>query len=105
MNESDSKDVPPKPSFPSMVCIIHPRFQISKRYLNRDLINYLHPFAGTGATTMTKRRNHHKQAYKAVRDVPVIIKRSLAELRRIAEEEEQARWEEIKLVHEISRWL
>lgn len=54
---------------------------------------------------MTKRRNHHKQAYKAVKDVPVIIKRSLAELRKIAEEEEQARWEEIKLVHEISRWL
>lgn len=56
--------------------------------------------------TMSKRqRKHTKQACKAMRDVPVIVKRSLAELRRIAAEEEQARWEEIKLVHEISRWL
>ncbi|EFF8787489.1 hypothetical protein BTJ80_005014 [Escherichia coli] len=54
---------------------------------------------------MRKRRNHHKQAHKEVKDVPVIIKRSLAELRKIAKEEEQARWEELQLVHEISRWL
>ena len=73
---------------------------------------------------MSKRRNHHKQASRAGkviavaspllakltlaserRNVPVIVKRSLAELRKIAEEEEQARWEELQLVHEISRWL
>lgn len=54
---------------------------------------------------MTKRRNHHKQAYKAVKDVPVIVKRSLAELRRIAHEEEQARWEELRLVYELRQWL
>lgn len=73
---------------------------------------------------MTKRRNRHKQAYKAVkaiavaspllakltlaserRNVPVIVKRSLAELRRIAAEEEQARWEELQLAHQLSKWL
>lgn len=55
---------------------------------------------------MTKPRNHHKQASKTpVKDVPVIIKRSLAELRRIAEEEEQARWEELQLAHQLSKWL
>ncbi|WP_374057209.1 hypothetical protein [Escherichia coli] len=50
-------------------------------------------------------RKHTKQAYKAVKDVPVIIKRSLAELRKIAEEEEQARWEELQLAHQLSKWL
>lgn len=55
---------------------------------------------------MSKPRNHHRQASKSpVKAVPVIVKRSLAELRKIAEEEEQARWEELQLVHEISRWL
>ena len=57
-------------------------------------------------STMSKHhRKHTKQAYKAVKDVPVIIKRSLAELRRIAEEEEQARWEELQLAHQLSKWL
>lgn len=56
--------------------------------------------------TMSKRqRKHTKQACKAMRDVPVIVKRSLAELRRIAEEEEQARWEELQLAHQLSKWL
>lgn len=71
---------------------------------------------------MSKRRNHHKQASKAGKDVPVpsrllevrrilkgrpciIVKRSLAELRKIAEEEEQARWEELQLAHQLSKWL
>lgn len=55
---------------------------------------------------MTKPRNHHKQASKTpVKAVPVIIKRSLAELRKIAEEEEQARWEELQLVYELRQWL
>lgn len=55
---------------------------------------------------MTKPRNHHRQASKTpVKAVPVIIKRSLAELRRIAEEEEQARWEELQLAHQLSKWL
>lgn len=50
-------------------------------------------------------RKHTKQAYKAVKAVPVIVKRSLAELRRIAAEEEQARWEELQLAHQLSKWL
>ena len=55
---------------------------------------------------MSKRRNHHKQALQPpVKVVPVIIKRSLAELRKIAEEEEQARWEELQLAHQLSKWL
>lgn len=55
---------------------------------------------------MSKRqRKHTKQACKAMRDVPVIVKRSLAELRRIAAEEEQARWEELQLAHQLSKWL
>ena len=55
---------------------------------------------------MSKSRNHHNKHHRQpVKAVPVIVKRSLAELRKIAEEEEQARWEEIKLVHEINRWL
>lgn len=54
---------------------------------------------------MSKRRNHHKQASRAGKDVPVIVKRSLAELRKIAEEEEQARWEELQLAHQLSKWL
>lgn len=54
---------------------------------------------------MSKHRNHHKQASRAGKDVPVIVKRSLAELRKIAEEEEQARWEELQLVYELRQWL
>lgn len=54
---------------------------------------------------MSKRRNHHKQASRAGKDVPVIVKRSLAELRKIAQEEEQARWEELQLVYELRQWL
>lgn len=55
---------------------------------------------------MSKHRNHRKQAsHKEVKEVPVIVKRSLAELRKIAEEEEQARWEELQLVYELRQWL
>lgn len=55
---------------------------------------------------MSKSRNHHNKHHRQpVKDVPIIVKRSLAELRKTAEEEEQARWEELQLVYELKQWL
>lgn len=69
------------------------------------MVDFHQPPAGEVSTMGKHQRKHTKQAYKAVKDVPVIVKRSLAELRRIAEEEEQARWEELQLAHQLSKWL
>ncbi len=57
---------------------------------------------------MTKHRNHHKQASRKeveVKEVPVFVKRSVAAFRKLWEEEREIQWDELKLVHELNRWL
>lgn len=70
------------------------------------MVNCKQPPPEQEHTTMSKSRNHHNKHHRQpVKDVPIIVKRSLAELRKTAEEEEQARWEELQLAHQLSKWL
>lgn len=50
-------------------------------------------------------RKHTEQAPKEVKEVPVFVKRSVAAFRKLWEEEQQAQWDEIKLVHELRKFL
>ncbi|WP_162780238.1 hypothetical protein [Escherichia coli] len=54
---------------------------------------------------MSKHHKHHKQAHKEVKEVPVFVKRSVAAFRKLWEEEREIQWDELKLVHELNRWL
>lgn len=63
-------------------------------------------------STMSKRqRKHTEQARrrdfhdKEGNPVTVTFKRPVAVLRRLLVEEQQAQWDELKLVHELNRWL
>ncbi|EOM7102491.1 hypothetical protein ACMHZQ_005201 [Escherichia coli] len=61
---------------------------------------------------MSKRqRKHTEQAFrrdfydKEGNPVAVTFKRPVAVLRRLLVEEQQAQWDEIKLVHQLSKWI
>ncbi|WP_196602628.1 hypothetical protein [Escherichia coli] len=54
---------------------------------------------------MSKHHKHHKQAHKEVKEVPVFVKRSLAELRKLAQWEREIERQELELVKEIRQFL
>lgn len=54
---------------------------------------------------MSKHHKHHKQAPKEVKEVPVFVKRSLAELRKLAQWEREIERQELELVKEIRQFL
>lgn len=54
---------------------------------------------------MSKHHNHTRQAHKEVKEVPVFVKRSLAELRKLAQWEREIERQELALVKEIRQFL
>lgn len=79
--------------------------------LSEILLDLTTPPAGEDYTMSKRQRKHTEQAFrrdfhdKEGNPITVTFKRPVAVLRRLLVEEQQAQWDEIKLVHQLSKWI